>query len=105
MPDRDPEQRRECKRLYMAEWYAERSTRGLCVRCGTAAVPGKKMCVYCLVRDIGYTRMRRKRLIVRGLCIHCAVKPHRTGKQACLDCAVRMREIRDAARQKKESDE
>ena len=73
MPYRDPEERREHNRLLKADLYAERSTRGLCVRCGTAAVAGRKMCVYCLVRDVGYTRKRR------------------------------MKEIRDAARQKKES--
>ena len=90
MTNRDLEKRREYGRRRIAKLYATRRTIGLCIKCGAAALIDKKMCSDCLVRNVEYQRMSRKRRMARGLCIHCA-KRSRTGRQSCLDCAMRFK--------------
>ena len=85
----DREKRREYHRLYEAKLRAERRAIGLCVSCGAAAFPERKMCSDCLARNVGYSASRRQRHIARGLCIHCEKQSSRAGKQMCPDCAVR----------------
>ena len=87
MPYSDLEKHRESSRRGVAKMYAGRIARGLCKTCGAAALPERKMCADCLVRNVGYNAKRRQRHMARGLCIYCS-KPPRPGKQACSDCAV-----------------
>ena len=84
----DLEKRREYSRLRKAKLSASRRAQGLCTKCGIAAVPGRRMCSDCLVRNAALTLKLRNRRLSRWSCIDCG-KPSRLGRQTCIDCGAR----------------
>ena len=80
-------QRKYGNRTYQRK--KKRIEEGLCKTCGKSAVPGKKQCEACLIRNRAYVKKYNQQAIEQGICPHCRRNPPAPNRKWCEECLAK----------------